>query len=285
MEKRFTTKKENGEEIELVVNKPNTKQLLDAEKVYKKAFRQALEEGAMLRKKLGLYMKEQGIWTEEQEKEYISLIKEINLLDYKLNKGKDESGDKLKLSEAKEIALTLREKRDDFRQLIATRQELDHLTAEGQADTEKFSYLVFTCTKNYLTQKNYFIDFEDYQNKSNDRASVDAARYIGEIVYEIDPDYENSLTENRFLKRFKFVNNDNKLIDKDGNFIDRDGNSLDEEGFLLNDEGKRININDLPLLEDDETVEKVEFEDDLGVFNDKEAKPPKRKKTSQKEEV
>ena len=63
MEKRFTVTKETGEgenkettEIELVVTKPTNKQLLEAEKVYKTTFRKALEEGAMLRKKLGLYM-------------------------------------------------------------------------------------------------------------------------------------------------------------------------------------------------------------------------------------
>lgn len=282
MEKRFTTKKETGEEFDLVVSKPTTKQLLEAEKVYKKAFRQALEEGAMLRKKLSLYMQDQGIWTEEQEEQYMTVIKDINLLDYQLNKGKDSEGKKLKISEAKQMALDLRQKRIDFRDLIAERQELDHLTAEGQADTEKFSYIVFTCTKDFLTQKDYYTSFDDYQNKANDQASVDAAKHVGEIVYEIDPDYDDSLTENRFLKRFKFVDDENQLIDKDGNYVDRDGNPLDKDGFMLNDEGKRVNINDLPLLEEDETVEKVEFEDDLGVLNIKEAKPPKRKKTVKK---
>ena len=44
--------------------------MLEAERVYKGAFRKALEEGAMLRKKLGNYMTEQKIWTDEQEEEY-----------------------------------------------------------------------------------------------------------------------------------------------------------------------------------------------------------------------
>lgn len=285
MEKRFTTEDKDGEDLELIVSTPTTKQLLEAEKVYKKAFRQALEEGAMLRKKLNMYMIEQGIWTDKQEKEYVDVVKDINLLDYQLNKGQDEKGNKLKLSQAKEMALSLRDKREEFKELIGERQNLDHLTAEGQADSERFSYLVFVCTKDFLTQKPFYTDFDDYQEKSNDQASVDAAKHVGEIVYEIDPEYEDSLTENRFLKRFHFIDGKNRLIDKEGNPVDRDGNALDEDGYLLNKDGKRININDLPILEDNDTVEKAEFEDDLGVLTVKEAKPPKRKKAAVKEVV
>lgn len=282
MEKRFTTKDKDGKEIELVVSTPTTKQSLEAEKVYKKAFRQALEEGAMLRKKLNMYMIDQGIWTDKQEKEYVDVIKEINLLDYQLNKGKNTEGEKLKISEAKEMALSLRDKREEFKDLISERQNLDHLTAEGQADAEKFSYLVFVCTKDFLSQKPFYTDFDDYQEKSNDQASVDAAKHVGELVYEIDPEYENSLTENRFLKRFNFVDDKNQLIDKDGRPIDRDGNRLDEFGYILNEDGKRININELPILEKHDNVEKAEFEDDLGVLTIKEEEPPKRKKTAVK---
>ena len=231
---------------------------------------------------LNMYMIDQGIWTDKQEKEYVDVIKQINLLDYQLNKGKNTEGEKLKISEAKEMALSLRDKREEFKDLISERQNLDHLTAEGQADAEKFSYLVFVCTKDFLSQKPFYTDFNDYQEKSNDQASVDAAKHVGELVYEIDPEYENSLTENRFLKRFNFVDDKNQLIDKDGRPIDREGNRLDEFGYILNEDGKRININELPILEKDDNVEKAEFEDDLGVLTIKEEEPPKRKKTTVK---
>ena len=59
MEKRFTTTDKDDKEFELVVTTPTTRQLLEAEKVYKKAFREALEDGAMLRQKLNMYMVEQ----------------------------------------------------------------------------------------------------------------------------------------------------------------------------------------------------------------------------------
>ena len=176
------------------------------------------------------------------------VVKEINLMDYQLNKGKDTEGKKLKLSKAKEIALQLRDKRIEFRDLIGERQELDHMTAEGQADTERFSYIVYLCTKDFLTQKPYYSSYEDYQEKGNEQETVEAAKHVGEIVYEIDPEYENSLTENKFLKRFKFANEENQLVDKEGNRIDREGNQVDDEGYILNKDGKRVNVNDLPVL-------------------------------------
>ena len=80
-EKRINVKKEGGEETDLIITKPTNKQMLEAERVYKGAFRKALEEGAMLRKKLGNYMTEQKIWTDEQEEEYNKVLSTI--------KGKD----------------------------------------------------------------------------------------------------------------------------------------------------------------------------------------------------
>ena len=290
-DKRITVKKETGEgddkvitETELVITKPTNKQMLEAERVYKGSFRKALEQGAMLRKKLGNYMTEQGIWTDEQEQEYNKVIKEINLLDYQLNKGKDLDGEKLKLSKAKEMAFELQDKRIEFRDLIGERQELDHMTAEGQADTERFSYLVYLCTKDFLTQKPYYSSYEDYQNKGNEQEALDAAKTVGEIVYEIDENYEDTLTENKFLKRFNFANKKNQLIDKEGNRIDREGNQIDKEGYILNKEGKRVNVNDLPILEDSEKVDNADFEDDLGVVIVEEKKTATRKRTAKKTE-
>lgn len=281
MEPRIEVKKTvDGKEVEveIEVKKPTNRQLLEAEKVYKKAFREALENGAMLRKKLGSYMKDQGIWTDEDDQKYEKVIKDINILDYQLNKGKDLDGNKLKLSQAKDMAFDLADKRLEFRDLIGERQELDHLTAEGQADTERFSYLVYLCTYDFLTQKPLYSSYEDYQNKGNEPEAVAAAKRIGELVYEIDPEYETNLTENKFLRRFKFANKENELINQDGHRIDREGNLVDDEGFILKN-GTRVNINDLPVLKDDEDVGKAEFEDDLGVVIVEEKKTTTRKRT------
>lgn len=280
---KFTANKEDGTEVELFIKKPGYKEQIAAEKEYKKAFRKALEEGAMLRKRLHQYMIDQKTWDDSKEKEYQDSLKRINSLDYQLNRGKDLEGNKLPLSRAKEMAFELQDARVHFRNLISERQELDNMTAEGQADTERFSYYVYLCTYDYLTQKPYFSSLEEYVNSGNDPVAVKAAEYTGNVIYGIDDDYEDSLTENKFLKRFRFADNQNRLIDKEGNFIDREGNTVDEEGYILQ-EGHRVNINNLPVLSEDENVDVAEFEDDLGVITVETEESPKKKRTAAKTE-
>jgi len=283
--KELTLNKDKENEFSVEIRKPTNRQLLESERVYKKSFRTALEQGAMLRKKLGAYMEEQEIWTKEKNEEYENLLKEINLLDYQLNKGKDLDNNKLKLSQAKELAFELSDKRLEFRELIAERQELDHLTAEGQADTERYSHLVYLCTFDSLTKKPYFSSYEDFQDHGNDPEVVEISKAAGELLFGVDPDYDNTLTENKFLKRFKFADEKNNLVDEDGNRVDREGNRVDEEGYILNEEGKRVNINDLPVLEDGDDVEGADFEDDLGVVKDGDKKAPTRKRKTKKEDT
>ena len=282
--KTVTLNKGKENEFSVEIRKPTNRQLLESEKVYKKAFRVALEEGAMMRKRLSLFMKEQNIWTEDDDQKYENLLKEINILDYQINKGKDLDGNKLKISEAKEMAFELQDKRVEFRRLIAERQELDYMTAEGQAETERFSYLIYLCTYCDLTKKPYFSSYEDFQDKGNDPEVVEISSSAGEILFGVDPDYDDGLTENKFLKRFKFANNKNELINEDGKRVDREGTLVDEEGYLLNDKEERVNINDLPVLKENEDVEHAEFEDDLGVIKDGDKKTPTRKRKAKKEE-
>ena len=87
------------------------------------------------------------------------------------------------------------------------------------------------------------------------------------------------------MKRFKFADEKNNLVDEDGNRVDREGNRVDEEGYILNEEGKRVNINDLPVLEDGDDVEGADFEDDLGVVKDGDKKAPTRKRKTKKEDT
>jgi len=281
-EKRFTAKDKNDKEIELLVVKPPRKEMIESEKIYKREFRRAIEEdGAILRKKLNMHMTEQGIWNDDKEKEYNDLLKEINLLDYQINKGRDTDGEKLKLSKAKEMALELSDKRIAFRNLISERQELDHVTAEGQAETERFAYLTYVSTLNFLDRKRYCDSFEEFKFRGDEDAIVEASKYVGQLVFELDENHEDTLTENKFLKRFKFANEKNELINSDGERVDRNGQRVDGDGFLLNEDGKRININDLPILEENESVDTAEFFDDLNI----EVKKVKKKATKKKEAV
>ena len=68
-DKQRTVKGEDndGNEVVVVVKRPTAQCYNKSQIAYNKAFRQALDSGALLRQKLTDYMKEQGIWTRKKK--------------------------------------------------------------------------------------------------------------------------------------------------------------------------------------------------------------------------
>ena len=62
----------------------------------------------------------------------------------------------------------MRKLRDDLRELISSRTNLDNNTAEGQADNARFNYLVSCCLVYSDNKKGYFNSYEDYLNRSSE---------------------------------------------------------------------------------------------------------------------
>lgn len=225
-----------------------------AQTFYNKAFRKAMEDGCLLKKRLDSYMREQGLWDDKREQDYNKLVREIADLEFKLNKGG------IKISEAKNLALSLRDKRWELRELITERTELDSKTAEGQAENQRFNYLVFSCVYDFLTRKPVFSSFDDYLNNINSEIALQAANKLANHIYGVEEDFENTLVENKFLKRFNFVDDKGRLINKEGKLIDEQGNLINEEGYRIDADGNRIDINN--NLIPSTTVENAEFLDD-----------------------
>lgn len=232
--------------------------LSDAQKVYNKAFREALEGGALLKKSLHKYMMEQGVWSEEKEKQYHDYVKRIADLEYKLNTGTVD-GRKMKISEGRQMAIDLSQLRTDFKNLIAERNVMDSNTAEGQADNKRFNYLVAVSTMDFLTRKPVFSSVEDYVAKGNDPTTIKLASKFAAIFYGLAEDYEESLVETKFLRRFNMIDKEGRFIDKDGNFIDASGNRLDAEGYRIDENGNRLDINNHVVTTS--TIETAEFEE------------------------
>ena len=125
----------NGDVVKFSVKTPGA-EVKKSQSVYNKAFKQALDDGALLRQKLTAYMRDQDLWDDAKQKKYETLLEEIDAMEESLQKGG------IRLSTAKEIALDLRKKRETFRDLIAERNALDSASAEGQADNARFEELV-----------------------------------------------------------------------------------------------------------------------------------------------
>jgi hypothetical protein len=252
------------EEEDYVVVRPSMVVLDEASKVYNKTFSQAINSGAIIRERLDDVLREQGLWNDAKQMKYQTLRREVLDMELKLKRGG------IRLQEGRKIAMDIKTKRDEMVDMLLSRNNLDSHTAEGQADNMRFNYLVSACLVYKKTNKPYFKSLEDYLNNANEPLSVQAARELYALLYRSDESVEESLAENRFLKRFNFVDEKLRLIDenghlvdgegrlidetgrfvdKDGNFIDIDGNPVDEEGEYLVDEQPFLDDNDQPIVE------------------------------------
>ena len=220
----------NGDEKIINFKLPDAEDNKSAQLAYNKSFREALQSGAVLRQKLAHVMQEQGIWDEAKEAEYTSILEAINEGERTLTKGG------ISLSEARSLAIEMRRKRVEFRSLIAERSSMDSNTAEGQADNERFSHLVYTCLLNEKGEQ-VFKNKAEYELSATEPYVLDAAGQLAEKLYGLDPDYEQGLPENKFLKSYKFSDEELRLVNKDGHLID-----IDEEGVerLISEDGRFI---------------------------------------------
>jgi hypothetical protein len=217
----------DGNTVKILLKTPDAGDYRDSQIEYNKAFRKALDSGALLRQKLEDYMQEQGIWNEEKQKKNDQFIESINAKEEALR------GGGIKLSEAKEIALELRKIRMQFRDFLAEKNTLDQNSVEGQADNARFSELVRLCMLNPNTKKPYFQTQNDYDAAADQPWVIEAAGQLAGMIYGLDPDYDEKLTENKFLKEFNYVNDDLRLINSDGHTVDSEGRLIDDDGRFI----------------------------------------------------
>lgn len=266
-EKSFT---HDGEDY--YFKKMSAQQLAEGRKLYAKTFKMAVEDGAILKKSLDDHMRRQGLWDDHKQDEYTNLIKKSADLEYRVK-----SGQFKKASELKAKALELKSIRDDISSLMSVRNSMDSITAEGQADQEQFNYFIFCSIYDYKTRKQVFSSFDDYVDRSDSDFGRALAEKFAAYFYDLDDDFENNLLENKILKKLNLINKEGFLVNSKGERVDIEGNLIDEEGARIDTDGTRIDINNNPILGDD-TIDNLEFEDDLSPKNEskpKEDLPPK----------
>jgi hypothetical protein len=217
----------NGNTVRVVVKQPSAKDYRDAQLVYNKAFREALESGAMLRQKLQDYMIQQGIWSDEKQKQYEDIVEQIHGSEDALKVGN------IKLSEARSIALKLRDLRSQFRALLSERQSQDTHCAEGQADNTRFNFLVTRCVFKEDGVSRVWPTEESYEVAGSEDWAVKAASKLAEMMYGLDPNYDKNLTENKFLVQYRFAREDLRLVNKEGHLVDADGRLINEDGRFV----------------------------------------------------
>lgn len=266
----------NGEEY--FIKNPDSKVLSKSQSVYTKAFRKACDDGAILKQSLEKHMRDQGLWDDATQEKYEVLLKESADIEFRV-KNKEYKQKSVLL----EKALRLKEIREDISELLSVRNSMDSLTAEGQADQERFNYLVSACSYSYKTQSPIFISMDDYIEKSGDDLGLECAKKFASFMYGVDENYEDTLVENRLLKKLQAVDEKGFLLNAKGERVDSDGNLLDEFGARIDQDGNRIDINNNPII-DDSVIDELEFEDDMAVVEDKteDKKPVKKPRTRKK---
>jgi hypothetical protein len=248
----------DGVEKEMLVRSPSLTDQREAQKVYNQAFTDAIKSKSVVRAKLDDLLQDQGLWNDEKQAKFSALQKELLDGEKRLAKGG------FSLNEAKDLAIKMKGIRDEIRDLISVRTSLDNHSAEGQADNARFNYLVSVCLVYNDTKQPYFNSMEEYLNRAGEEAALLGAQNLANMLYGLDNDYELNLPENKFLKKYKFIDEKLRFLDKKGRFIDAEGRLIDADGRFIDDQnnfvdkyGNKVDadgeyvVDSQPFLDDD----------------------------------
>ena len=256
--KTFTLTIDNKEQ-HFLVRSPSLNDQREAQKIYNQAFTDAIKSKSVVRARLDDLLKDQGLWDDTKQAKFTSLQRELSEGEKRLAKGG------FSLNEAKDLAIKMKNTRDEMRDLISVRTSLDNHSAEGQADNARFNYLVSVCVLSNETKEPVFKDMEDYLSRSKEQVAIVGAQNLANMIYGLDNDYEGSLPENKFLKKYKFVDDKLRLIDKKGRLIDEDGRLINEDNRYINESGELIDKYGNKVNKDGEfIVESQPFLDENG---------------------
>lgn len=249
----------DGVEKEFLVRSPSLNDQREAQKVYNQAFTDAIKSKSVVRAKLDDLLEDQGLWNAEKQAKFTGLQKDLLDGEKRLAKGG------FSVNEARDLAIKMKSIRDEIRDLISVRTSLDNHSAEGQADNARFNYLVSACVVYNDTKEPYFKNMEDYLNRATEQVALLGAQNLANMLYGLDNDYENTLPENKFLKKYKFVDDKLRLIDKKGRLIDSEGRLIDESGRFIDESGNFVDkYGNKVDAEGDYVVEPEPFLDENG---------------------
>jgi hypothetical protein len=265
------TKELDGQKTttEYAVLDPRPVDAREAQKLYNATFAEVLGNGGLLRQRLSTYMREQGLWDDAKEAKQTELVEKLNELELTLQRGG------IKLQKARELALDMRRTRAELRTLIAERNELDTSTAEGQAENARFNALVARCLVYNESGEPVYKDVDDYLEHGGDEEAFAGAQALASMLYSLDKNHDATLAENKFLKKWRFVDDEYRLVNKDGHLVDTEGRLINEDGHYVDENDNLVDVNGNPV--DDDGNYKVEsspfLDDDGNPLPDPDAEP------------
>tara|TARA_B100000519_G_C14205794_1_gene420269 strand:- start:181 stop:1059 length:879 start_codon:yes stop_codon:yes gene_type:complete len=272
---------DNGDKVTIKVVKPTNRLNSRAQRIGATVWTQCIQDGVMTKQELMQLMENKGIWGKAEQNKQDEIQADIAALEKQLfiNKKK-----KIKLSEAKGIAMKMKEKRIELRDHIAKRLELEGNTAEALSDNAKFDFLVANCTL-WENGNKVYNNLDEYQDSGDDSLAFTAAATLAEMIYAIDSEFEKGLPENAFLRAAGIINDEMQYVDKDGNRVDSKGKKINDLGWYLDDDGNRVDVDGNRLNEDGTFVAQVSYiDDETGEEVSIKAEPEEEEETSQEPE-
>jgi len=241
-EEKFVVK--IGEEDKNIVVKHPTPRIeaeanMHASRVFSKLSKERGDgnDGLLLRAQLDKFLRDAGLYTDDDIKVISDLSDKITEYEKKLTDGG------VKKSEGRTIAIELRRARYNLLLLLAKRMEYDKNTIEHFSENARINYII---VKSLLDENGapIFKNIEDYEfDETGLKEALDLPiRKIASMSSVYDTDYESKLVENKFLKKYGFCNDEFDLIDSNGNRVNEKGQRVDEEGNLLDESGNLIKV-------------------------------------------
>ena len=276
---------------------PKVQEIKEANELRSRTFNEALSRGDLLRDQLESELRKRSLWNDNREMEYQTLRKEVLDGEYRLEKGG------IKLNQAKALAIEMSQNRAKMVDLLSSRTDLDSNTCEGKADAARFNFLFASCLVYDEDDTPYFPNkLDDYLENQDDAVALEGANEYYYLISGSDST-DSSLPEHMFLKKFKFTDDQNRLIDEDGRLIDEEGKHVDENGFYIkwnkngtstsvdangrkvNDEG-RFDVKPSPFLDDSgKPIDESKYEEEKPKAKKKKTKPKKTTEVVAEEET
>lgn len=260
---KVESKNSEGQDLVCYVRKPTSKDNHDA-KLYSNGVASSIllrkdENGKpnfITRGQVRQILKDSGRLSESDEKEILDLYKKIKEQEDKLIAGG------IKKTLGREIAISLRNDRNKLFLALLNINELDEHTLESEVENANFDFLVSACSSKEDGDR-LFENVNDYLVKADDEPyAYDVAQALKVLLHGTTEDMIKNNIENKFLLKYKYIDEKMRLINKDGKLIDEDNNLVDEQGNIVDESGKIIEKRKLEVgeFEDDEPVVSVKFE-------------------------
>lgn len=229
----------NDIELKIKTIRPTNKVFKDCQKYVQMAFKDALDNGALLKIQAEEELKKRNINVDFSDDDAEKLAKEIKEKEIILLKGRD-SFKRLTKKEGRDLALEIRILRSKMNGLGSTSQELFARTAEKRADDEQWQYYIYACTLDANTNRPLFKSFEEFKENQDSQFVLDSTKNFYKNLLDID--LMARTTEVKWLIEHGFMNKEGQFINSDGKTVDENGRLIDSEGRLVNEAGQFVDI-------------------------------------------